>query len=95
MTPTTKTMKEQTLDEKLEHILLKLMINSETEYPDSKAISEIKAAVLADVHNVLSENLQIQIAGYYNDPSMTKESRNILIKEYQDLIAIFKARSGS
>jgi len=39
-------MKEQTLDEKLEHILLKLMINSETEYPDSKAISEIKAAVL-------------------------------------------------
>lgn len=81
------------LDQNLEDVLRNYVLNPKYNYLD--AIDEIKAAVLADVHNVLSENLQIQIAGYYNDPSMSKESRNILIKEYQDLIAIFKARSGT
>lgn len=44
--------------------------------------------------DVLIENYQAQIAGFYNDDKTDAEraKRNAVIEEYQDLIAIYKAR---
>ena len=43
---------------------------------------------------VLDENLQAQIAGYYNldKTELEKEKRNAVIEEYKDLIAIMKSK---
>lgn len=43
--------------------------------------------------DVLTENYQAQIAGFYNDDKTDAEraKRNAVIEEYQDLIAIFKS----
>jgi len=50
-----------------------------------------------DVIDVLSENHQAQIAGYYNDDKTDaeREKRNAVIEEYSDLLIIFKARFNS
>lgn len=44
---------------------------------------------------VLQENLQAQIAGYYNvdKTDAQREKRNAVIEEYKDLIAIFKSKN--
>lgn len=44
---------------------------------------------------VLQENLQAQIAAYYNvdKTDAQREKRNAVIEEYKDLIAIFKSKN--
>lgn len=46
---------------------------------------------------VLQENLQAQIAGFYNHDKTPEEKkiRNAVIQEYKDLIAIFKHKFPS
>lgn len=43
---------------------------------------------------ILDENLQAQIAGYYNidKTDAEREKRNAVIEEYKDLISIFKSK---
>lgn len=50
-----------------------------------------------EVLSVLEENWQAQIAGYYNHDRTDEERkiRNEIIREYHDLIAIFKAKFES
>lgn len=55
-------------------------------------LSENKINVSHDFFPVLEENYQAQIAGYYNHDKtpIEREKRNAVIKEYEDLIAIYK-----
>jgi len=82
--------------------IMNKVINSQIEFikelkEENAKLKEEVERLKKDVIDVLSENHQAQIAGYYNDDKTDaeREKRNAVIEEYSDLLIIFKARFNS
>lgn len=78
-------------------LLSRQLLRSEQKLKEAgERIKELELSnrsISGDFFKVLEENYQAQIAGFYNDDKTAEEKkiRNAVIKEYSDLIQIYKS----